>query len=105
MQKGDEVDVVVVVEIKLVLAEQFQAPFPGADASEEIESSASQGTWGEFTVILGFGRGNIEGKSGERLGYRVHRSTLAARQPPSSLHTKDDLSEPCPRYPLVDIEQ
>ena len=50
---------------------ELQAPsFPGADASEEIESSARQGRWGEFTGILGFGRGNIEEKSGERLGYR-----------------------------------
>ena len=44
--------------------------FPGANASEEIESSTPQGRWGEFTLTLGFGRGNIEGKSGERLGYR-----------------------------------
>ena len=46
----------------------LQAPFPGADASEEIESSASQGRWSEFTGILGFARGNIEEKSGERWG-------------------------------------
>ena len=44
--------------------------FPGANASKEIESSAPQGTWGEFTGTLGFGRGNIKEKSGERLGYR-----------------------------------
>ena len=44
--------------------------FIGANASEEIESSAPQGRWGEFTLTLGFGRGNIEEKSGERLGYR-----------------------------------
>ena len=32
--------------------------------------SAPQARWGEFTGTLGFGRGNIEEKSGERLGYR-----------------------------------
>ena len=35
----------------------------------------------------------------------VQRSTLAARQSPSSLHAEEDLSEPCPRYPLMDVEQ
>ncbi|KIJ95060.1 hypothetical protein K443DRAFT_109388, partial [Laccaria amethystina LaAM-08-1] len=52
----------------------LQAPFPGADASEEIESWA-QGRWGEFTVTLTFGRGTIEEKLGERLGSR-ERSAL-----------------------------
>ena len=58
-------------EFIMILAPQWRSSsfFPGANASEEIESS-TQGRWGEFTVILGFGRGNIEGKSGERLGYR-----------------------------------
>ena len=55
----------------VILAPQWKSSsfFPGANANEEIASS-TQGRWGEFTVILGFGRGNIEGKSGERLGYR-----------------------------------
>ena len=58
-------------EFNVILASQWTSSsfFPSANASEEIESS-TQGRWGEFTVILGFGRGNIEGKSGERLGYR-----------------------------------
>ena len=58
-------------KFNVILAPQWRSSsfFPGANASEEIASS-TQGRWGEFTVILGFGRGNIEGKSGERLGYR-----------------------------------
>ena len=62
-------------EFNVILAPQWRSSsfFPGANASEEIASS-TQGRWGEFTVILGFGRGNIEGKSGERLGYRGCRS-------------------------------
>ena len=62
-------------EFYVILAPQWRSStfFPGANASEEIASS-TKGRWGEFTVILGFGRGNIEGKSGERLGYRGCRS-------------------------------
>ena len=58
-------------KFNVILAPQWTSSsfFPGANTSEEIASS-TQGRWGEFTVILGFGRGNIEGKSGERLGYR-----------------------------------
>ena len=59
-------------EFIVILAPQWTSSsfFPGANASEEIESSTPQGRWGEFTGTLGFGRGNIEEKSGERLGYR-----------------------------------
>ena len=59
-------------EFNVILAPQWRSSslFPGANASEEIESSAPQGRWGEFTGTLGFGRGNIEEKSGESLGYR-----------------------------------
>ena len=58
-------------EFNVILAPQWRSSslFPGANASEEIASS-TQGRWGEFTVIPGFGRGNIEEKSGGRLGYR-----------------------------------
>ena len=35
----------------------------------------------------------------------VQCSALAARQSPASLNAEEDLSEPCPRYPLVDTEQ
>ena len=46
----------------------LQAPsFRAAVASKEIESSAPQGGWGELTLALGFGRGNIEENSGGRL--------------------------------------
>ena len=53
-------------EFNVILAPQWRSSsfFPGTNASEKIASS-THGRWGEFTVILGFGRGNIEGKSGE----------------------------------------
>ena len=56
----------------VILAPQWTSSsfFPGANASEEIESSTPQGRWGKFTGTLGFRRGNIEEKSGERLWYR-----------------------------------
>ena len=70
-------------DVILSALSELQAPFPGANASDEIESSAPQGRWGEFTLTLGFGRGNIEEKSGERWGYRECSAlNLAARQSP-----------------------
>ena len=62
---------------------------------------------GEFTVTLGLGRGNIEEKSGERLGYRERppinpfSSTVA---PLSSTLRKTCLNL-VHDIPLVDIEQ
>ena len=67
----------------------LRAPsFPGADVSEEIESSAPQGRWGEFTLILGFRRDNIEEKLGGRLGYHECSvlSPCSSTVTPLSLH-------------------
>ena len=71
-------------EFNVILAPQWtSSSFPGANASEEMESSTPQGRWGEFTLTRSFGRGNIEEKSGERLGYRE----CSARNPCNSTVT------------------
>ena len=59
-------------KFNVILAPQWTSSsfFPCANASEEVESSPPQGRCGEFTLTLGFGRGNIEKKSGERWWYR-----------------------------------
>ena len=95
-------------EFKVILAPQWRSSsfFPGANGSEEIESSAPQGGGASSPELWVSGEATSKGNRVSDWGtVDVHRSTLAARQPPSSLHTEEDLSEPCPRYPLVDIEQ
>ena len=54
----------------------------------------------------GFGRDNFEEKRVRGWGVmNVECSAPAAQRPPSFLHTEEDSSESCPRYPLMDIEQ
>lgn len=62
---------------------------------------------GEFTVTLGSVGGNIKEKLGERrLGYRERPALNPCSSAVTLLpRTEEDSSEPCPRYPLVDIEQ
>ena len=94
-------------KFNVILAPEWTSSsfFPGANASEEIALS-THGRWGEFTLTLGYGRGNIEKNRVSDWGtVNVQRSTIAARQSRASLHAEEDLSEPCSRYLLVDIQQ